>query len=128
MKELSHLNKYLKKYKVYILLGILFTILTNFFQIVPAQMVRYALDLVVDNISLYEQLEGFDLQSNILKSFTGSILIYALVILALALTRGFFLFLVRQTLIVMSRLIEYDLKNEIYQHYQTLPISFLQKK
>ena len=127
MKELSHLNKYLKKYKVYILLGILFTILTNFFQIVPAQMVRYALDLVVDNVSLYEQLEGFDLQSNILKSFTGSILIYALVILALALTRGLFLFLVRQTLIVMSRLIEYDLKNEIYQHYQTLPISFYRK-
>ena len=127
MKELSHLNKYLKKYKLHILLGILFTILTNFFQIVPAQMVRYALDLVVDNISLYEQLEGFDLQSNILKSFTGSILVYALVILALALTRGFFLFLVRQTLIVMSRLVEYDLKNEIYQHYQTLPISFYRK-
>ncbi len=127
MKELSHLNKYLKKYKLYIFLGILFTILTNFFQIVPAQMVRYALDLVVDNVSLYEQLDGFDLQSDILKSFTGSILVYALVILALALTRGFFLFLVRQTLIVMSRLVEYDLKNEIYQHYQTLPISFYRK-
>lgn len=127
MKELSHLNKYLKKYKLYILLGILFTILTNFFQIVPAQMVRFALDLVVENVSLYEQLEGFDLQSNVLKSFTGSILIYALVILVLALTRGFFLFLVRQTLIVMSRLIEYDLKNEIYSHYQTLPLSFYRK-
>ena len=127
MKELSHLNKYLKKYKLYIFLGILFTILTNFFQIIPAQMVRYALDLVVDNVTLYEQLNGFDLQSNILDSFTGSILIYALVILALALTRGFFLFLVRQTLIVMSRLIEYDLKNEIYQHYQTLPLSFYRK-
>ena len=127
MRELSHLNKYLKKYKHYIFLGTLFTILTNFFQIVPAQMVRYALDLVVDNVSLYEQLEGFDLQSNVLKSFTGSILVYALVILVLALTRGLFLFLVRQTLIVMSRLIEYDLKNEIYHHYQTLPISFYRK-
>ena len=127
MKELSHLNKYLVKYKYHILLGTLFTILTNFFQIVPAQMVRYALDLVVDNVTLYDQLEGFDLQADILKSFTGSILIYALVILALALTRGFFLFLVRQTLIVMSRLIEFDLKNEIYKHYQSLPISFYRK-
>jgi ATP-binding cassette subfamily B protein len=90
-------------------------------------MVRFALDLVVDNVSLYDQLEGFDLQEGVLKSFGGSILIYALLILALALTRGFFLFLVRQTLIVMSRLIEYDLKNEIYQHYQTLPISFYRK-
>ena len=124
MKELSHLNKYLLKYKTHILLGLLFTILTNFFQIIPAQMVRYALDLVVDNVSLYEQLAGFGLQAEVLESFTGSILIYALVILLLALTRGFFLFLVRQTLIVMSRLVEYDLKNEIYRHYQTLPISF----
>ena len=97
MKELEHLNKYLLKYKLHIILGILFTILTNFFQIVPAQMVRFALDLVVDNVSLYDQLEGFDLQEGVLKSFGGSILIYALLILALALTRGFFLFLVRQT-------------------------------
>jgi len=127
LKDLSYLNKYLLKYKYHILLGILFTILTNFFQIVPAQLVRYALDLVVSNVSLYEQLEGFDLQNDILKSFTGSILIYAVIILLLALSRGFFLFLVRQTLIVMSRLIEFDLKNEIYQHYQTLPISFYRK-
>lgn len=127
MKELSYLNKYLLKYKKYILLGILFTILTNFFQIVPAQLVRYALDLVVDNVSLYDQLDGFALQEEIFNSFTGSILIYAVIILALSLTRGFFLFLVRQTLIVMSRLIEYDLKNEIYQHYQTLPINFYRR-
>jgi len=127
LKELNHLNKYLLKYKIHILLGILFTILTNFFQIVPAQMVRYALDLVVDNVSLYDQLEGFNLQSDIFQSFTGSILIYATVILVLALTRGFFLFLVRQTLIVMSRLVEFDLKNEIYAHYQTLPITFYRK-
>lgn len=127
MKDLSYLNKYLLKYKNYILLGILFTILTNFFQIVPAQLVRYALDLVVDNVTLYEQLDGFELQAEIFKSFTGSILIYAAIILLLALTRGFFLFLVRQTLIVMSRLVEYDLKNEIYNHYQSLPISFYRR-
>ena len=108
-------------------MGILFTILTNFFQIIPAQLVRNALDLVVNNVSLYEQLDGFNLQHDVFKSFTGSILIYSVVIMALALTRGFFLFLVRQTLIVMSRLVEYDLKNEIYAHYQTLPLSFYRK-
>jgi ATP-binding cassette subfamily B protein len=90
-------------------------------------MVRYALNLVINNITLYDQLAGFDLQAAIFKSFTGSILIYALIILLLALSRGFFLFLVRQTLIVMSRLVEFDLKNEIYQHYQTLPASFYNK-
>ena len=127
MKDLKYLNKYLYKYRNYILLGIFFTILTNFFQIVPAQLVRYALDLVVDNVSLYQQLDGFLLQEDVLKSFSGSILIYASLILLFALTRGFFLFLVRQTLIVMSRLVEYDLKNEIYQHYQTLPINFYRR-
>lgn len=127
MKDLSYLNKYLLKYKYHILLGLLFTILTNLFQIVPAQLVRYALDLVVDNVSLYQQLDGFALQTDIFDSFAGSILIYAALILAMALSRGFFLFLVRQTLIVMSRLIEYDLKNEIYYHYQTLPVSFYRR-
>jgi ATP-binding cassette subfamily B multidrug efflux pump len=127
LKDLRYLNKYLLKYKFHILLGLLFTILTNLFQIVPAQLVRYALDLVVNNVSLYQQLDGFALQSDVFDSFAGSILIYAALILAMALSRGFFLFLVRQTLIVMSRLIEYDLKNEIYYHYQTLPVSFYRR-
>jgi len=85
------------------------------------------MDLVIDNITLYRNLDSFDLQGTIFSSFTGSILIYALIIIALALTRGFFLFLVRQTLIVMSRLVEYDLKNEIYRHYQTLPLTFYRR-
>ena len=114
------------KYKYYLLLGLVFTILTNFFQIVPAQLIRHAFDLVADNVSLYRQLDGFALQDDILQSLSRSIVIYATVILLLALIRGLFLFLVRQTIIVMSRLVEYDLKNEIYQHYQSLPVSFYQ--
>ena len=126
LKALGHLNKYLLKYKYYLLLGLVFTILTNFFQIVPAQLIRHAFDLVADNVSLYRQLDGFALQDDILQSLSRSIVIYATVILLLALIRGLFLFLVRQTIIVMSRLVEYDLKNEIYQHYQSLPVSFYQ--
>ncbi len=67
------------------------------------------------------------LQEKFYGIFTGIILFYALLILAMALLRGVFLFLVRQTLIVMSRLIEYDLKNEVYNHYQTLPLSFYRR-
>ena len=126
LKALGHLNKYLLKYKYYLLLGLVFTILTNFFQIVPAQLIRHAFDLVADNVSLYRQLDGFALQDDILQSLSRSIVIYAAVILLLALIRGLFLFLVRQTIIVMSRLVEYDLKNEIYAHYQSLPVSFYQ--
>lgn len=127
MKELKRLNKYLFKYKKYLILGTLFTILTNVFQILPAQLVRYALDLVVDNVNLYKSLEGFDLQTAVEESFASSILFYAIIIIGLALTRGLFLFLVRQTIIVMSRLVEFDLKNEIFAHYESLPLSFYRR-
>ncbi|MDH5609289.1 MAG: ABC transporter ATP-binding protein/permease, partial [Cyclobacteriaceae bacterium] len=70
---------------------------------------------------------GFDLQSSSYGLFATSILIIGILILASALLRGVFMFFMRQTIIVMSRLVEYDLKNEIYNHYQTLPISFYRK-
>ena len=127
MKELKRLNKYLYKYKSYLIWGTVFTILTNVFQILPAQLVRYALDLVVNNVSLYRSFEGFELQSIIKDSYASSILFYSVLIITLALLRGFFLFLVRQTIIVMSRLIEYDLKNEVFAHYESLPLSFYRR-
>lgn len=127
MKELSYLNKYLYKYKYHLILGLVFTIISNIFQIIPAQMVRYALNLVSDNINIYKSFEGLPLQDNMYAIFAGSILIYAVLILLMALLRGVFLFMVRQTLIVMSRLIEYDLKNEVYSHYQSLPMSFYRR-
>jgi ATP-binding cassette, subfamily B, multidrug efflux pump len=127
MKELSYLNKYLWKYKYHLALGLLFIIISNVFQIIPAQMVRYALDLVADNILIYKSFQGLDLQDNMYSVFAASILIYAGIILLMAFLRGVFLFMVRQTIIVMSRLIEYDLKNEIYSHYQSLPLSFYRR-
>lgn len=127
MKELSYLNKYLWKYKYHLILGLIFIIISNIFQIIPAQMVRYALNLVTENISVYRAFDGLDLQNNIYDIFAGSLLIYAGLILLMALLRGVFLFMVRQTIIVMSRLIEYDLKNEIYAHYQSLPLKFYRR-
>jgi len=127
VKELKHLNKYLVKYKYHLILGILFTIITNIFQIIPARMVRHSLDLIINNISLYRSYQGLDIQDSYYSIFVNYVLFYGVIILLLALLRGFFLFLVRQTLIVMSRLIEFDLKNEIYEHYQTLPLSFYRR-
>lgn len=127
MKELKYLNKYLYKYKKLILLGIVFVIISNAFQIIPAQLVRHAIDLVVDNIRIYRALEGVTLQDDYFKIFAFGILLYAGLILVMALLRGFFLYLVRQTLIVMSRHIEFDLKNEIFEHYQALPLSFYRR-
>jgi ATP-binding cassette subfamily B protein len=128
MKELRYLNKYLYKYKKLILLGVLFVIISNAFQIFPAPLVRYSIDLVVDNIKIYRAFEGLSLQEDYFKIFAFGILVYAGLILLMALLRGFFLYLVRQTLIVMSRHIEYDLKNEIFQHYQSLPLSFYRRQ
>lgn len=127
MKALAHLNKYLVKYKWYLILGTLFTIISNLFGIIPAQLVRYALDLVKDTLDVYFLFEGSPIQSSFYDIFAFSILLYGLLILAMALLKGVFLFMVRQTLIVMSRHIEFDLKNEIYTHYQTLPLSFYRR-
>lgn len=127
MKELRHLNKYLIKYKWHLIWGTTFVVISNIFQILPAQMVRHSIDLVIDNIRLYRAFENASLQKNFFDVFARGILIYALLILAMALLRGVFLYFVRQTLIVMSRLIEYDLKNEIFEHYQSLPLSFYRR-
>ncbi len=127
MHELSYLNKYFYKYKKPLILGLIWVIISNVFQILPAQMVRHSIDLVVDNIRIYRSFENTAAQGVFFDVFAQGILIYALLILGMALLRGFFLYLVRQTLIVMSRLIEYDLKNEIFEHYETLPLSFYRR-
>lgn len=124
MKELSHLNKYLIKYKNHLFLGILFIIISNAFAILPAQIVRYSVDIITGELSIYDTLEGFSVQQVFGGSFATNILICGLAIVLMALLRGLFLFLVRQTIIAMSRHIEYDLKNEIYAHYQSLPLNF----
>jgi ATP-binding cassette, subfamily B, multidrug efflux pump len=127
MKELRYLNKYFIKYKWHLILGLIFVIISNVFQILPAELVRLSIDLVVDNITVHKLLTGLDSQKNFFGVFAFGILIYAGLILIMALLRGIFLYFVRQTLIVMSRHIEYDLKNEIFAHYQTLPLSFYRR-
>lgn len=127
MKELRYLNKYLLKYKWHLMLGTVFIIISNVFQVLPAQLVRHALDLVTDNYRIYQALEKTSVQGSFFSAFAFGILIYAGLILVMAFLRGLFLYFVRQTLIVMSRLIEYDLKNEIFEHYQSLPLSFYRR-
>lgn len=127
MKELSYLNKYLIKYKWHLILGTIFIVISNIFQIVPAQLVRQSIDLVIDNITLHQSLSKFRVQDSFFSVFAFGILVYAGLILIMALLRGVFLYLMRQTIIVMSRHIEYDLKNEIFAHYQALPLSFYRR-
>ncbi len=127
MKELRYLNKYLLKYKWLLVFGTVFVIISNAFQILPGPLVRHSIDLIVANIQIYNSFSGLDLQNNFFQVFAFAILVYAGLILLMALLRGVFLYLVRQTLIVMSRHVEYDLKNEVFAHYQTLPLSFYRR-
>ncbi len=127
MKELAYLNRYLYKYKGYLIWGTAFTILSNIFAIIPAQVVRFAFDLVGDNINVYLLFKNSPAESAIYAEFARAVLIYGVLIVIMALVRGWFLYLMRQTIIVMSRMIEYDLKNDIYFHYQTLPMSFYRR-
>lgn len=124
MKHLSAVNKYLWKYRWRFGLGIIFVALSNLFGVLSPQVVRYAVDMVLTNISLADRFEGFNAHADLIKKIGASIFIFAFAMLALAILRGVFLFLMRQTLIVMSRLIEYDQKNEIYNHYQQMDLSF----
>ena len=105
----------------------LFVIISNIFAVLSAQVIRMAFDLVTDNIGTYQLFSGFSRQSAIYSIFGISLFLFGLLVLALALMRGLFLFFMRQTIILMSRHIEYDLKNEIYHHYQELSLAFYRR-
>lgn len=127
MKSLWRINKYLYKYKGLLLLGILFTVISNIFVIIPAQLVRIAIDYVVESFSIYRPLMQGGMGELARENFLEFVFIFGILIIIMALLRGFFLFLIRQTIIIMSRKVEYDMKNEIFNHYQNLPLSFYRK-
>lgn len=124
MKALNYLNKYFLKYKWRFFLGTIFVTISNLFGILPAQLIRNGLNVVAGNLEVYKQFEGFASQEHVYLLITYSIFIFGLLVLVMALLKGIFMFFMRQTIIVMSRLVEYDMKNEIFNHYQMLNPSF----
>ncbi len=125
MKELKYLNKHIFKYKGLLISGFLFVTISNIFSIYPARIISHSLDLIVDTIENHRIFNGFDIQVEYAKMLGITLLTFSAVIFALAILKGLFMFFMRQTLIVMSRYIEYDLKNEIFKHYQKLDYAFL---
>ena len=126
-RALAAVNPHIFRYKWHFLGGVLFVILSTLLTIFPAQLVRYSFDLVNEGIDLYHLYAGTRAQAGVYQLFGRNVLFYGVVIIALALLRGIFLFFMRQTLIVMSRRVENDQKNQIYQHYQSLPLSFYRR-
>ncbi len=127
MKYLFTLNKYFVKYKWRLSLGILFVAVSNLFSVLSPQVIRYSFDLVKENIGYYQLFTGFSLQYEFYKVFSGVLFFFGVTVLLLALLKGVFMYFMRQTIIVMSRLIEFDMKNEMYAHYQKLSTAFYRR-
>jgi ATP-binding cassette subfamily B protein len=127
MKHLRFLNKYFYKYKWWIIPGIFFVIISNIFGVVPAQVIGHAFNLITENIQIYHLFAGFQRQSIIYSLFSYSLFYFGAIVLVLYLIRGLFLFFMRQTIILMSRHIEFDMKNAIYAHYQKLSLGFYRR-
>ncbi|MBT8309368.1 MAG: ABC transporter ATP-binding protein, partial [Flavobacteriaceae bacterium] len=117
-KELQHLNKYFYKYRYRLLLGIVITIIARIFLLFTPRFIRESIN-VVDNYR-----KGIVTDIAIVKS---ELLINILWIIGAAIIAGLFTFLMRQTIINVSRYIEFDLKNEVYQQYQRLSLNFYKK-
>ncbi len=124
MKELKSLNKFLLRYKWRLILGVFFIICANWFNLYPAQIFRNAIDVVVETINTHRVKTESKLQPEIIDELAKALLIFAGLLLAVALIKGVFTFFMRYTIIMVSRFIEFDLKNEIYHHYQKLDTSF----
>jgi ATP-binding cassette subfamily B protein len=122
LKDLTYLNKYLLKYKYYYTIGGLFILISTVFAIVPATLIRETFNLIEKGYKDYSSGNNL-LKDEILKD----VLFYSAAIIVSAIIRGSFMYMMRQTIIVASRKIEYDLKNEIFYHYQSLPLKFYKK-
>ncbi len=118
MKALQYLNKYFIKYKWRLFIGIIITILSKLLALKIPEIIKNSLNIVEDYV------KGKETDLSLVKH---ELLINILMIIGVTLLAGFFTFLMRQTIIVVSRLIEFDLKNEIYQQYQNLSVNFYKK-
>lgn len=155
MKSLSYLNKYFRKYRLRFALGVVFIIISSLFAVYSPIVVQQAVDfiktaadqgenidpktgLVLDTpdvIKIIQDQTGLmssigqplSNKSDVLELIVKTGFFLAIIYLLIYLFKGIFLFLTRQTIIIMSRLIEYDLKNEIYDHYQKLSVAFYKR-
>lgn len=115
MKELKHLNKYFLKYKSHLLIGIVITIVARIFLLFTPRYIRRIFEIIENKAGLEET----EIRAELLEAI--------LFIIGAAVIAGIFTFLMRQTIINVSRYIEYDLKNEVYAQYQKLSLNFYKK-
>jgi ATP-binding cassette subfamily B protein len=118
VKELKHLNKYFYKYRLNLILGVIIVIIARILLLFTPGLIRNSINVIDEyrkNIIIDQSIVEYELIQNIF------------LILLAAVLSGFFTFLTRQTIINVSRFIEFDLKNEIYNQYQNLSINFYKR-
>lgn len=126
MQHLRVLTKFFIKYKYHLLLGILFVAAGNYFRAWQPQVIREALDFLLEQLKAYQAAD--DAGKELIKStLSGALLRFGGLVILLAVIMGIFMYFMRQTIIVMSRLIEYDQRKEIYDHYQVLDKGFYRR-
>jgi ATP-binding cassette subfamily B multidrug efflux pump len=124
LKSLGSLNHYFWKYKYLFFSGLICIAISNFFAIYPARLVQQLVDAVIDQALINQLFRGTGQYSKLVSTSLRLASYFALLMLVMALLKGFFMFLMRQTIIIMSRHVEYDQKNAIYAHYQKLHAGF----
>jgi len=127
MKHLSYLYKFFWKYRWRVLLGILFVLLKNYFAVWQPKVIGDALNTVVREVASYKARGGITAHPEAMGELGGQIAWFGAGVIALALLMGVAMFFMRQTIIVVSRLIEYDMRKEIYAHYQSLDLAFYKR-
>ena len=126
MHPLARLNHFFWTYKHLFIPGLLCTMISAGFQITVPMVVRQAIDSIPRFVHLYNLFDATPAQGDLYAYFFGALLIFSLVIIALTVISGIFKFLMRQTVVVASRHIEYDLRNTLYNHLQNLSPKFYQ--
>src|SRR5690606_35625486 len=124
MRPLFQLNHYFWKYRRLFLPGLICAVASSIFAIVVPVVVRQAVDAIPGFVQTYRQFATTGAAPHLYSHFFTTLLLYGVLILGLSLLSGLFTFLMRQTIVVASRHIEFDLRNALYEHLQKLPQSF----
>jgi len=127
VNALRAVNPHLWRYKWHLLGGIVFVVLSNYFGVWPPRLIGASIDLIAAKIELLNDPDARRETSPEWQSFRSELLYFAFLVIGLSILKGVFMFFMRQTIIVMSRRIEFDQKNELYAHFQKLSRGFYQR-
>lgn len=127
MHHLSYLKKFFWKYRWRFSLGVLFVGLANCFRVWQPKVIGQALDTVIQRVAFYQEHGGIARHPEAYAELGRQIAWFGLEVIGLALSMGVFMYFMRQTIIVMSRLIEYDMRKEVFAHYTTLDLAFYKR-